>query len=154
MSIAGRPNAEATSDRSFENSRVFEAPRERVFRAWTDPEQLKRWWGPKGFTNTFHEFDPRPGGHWRFFMHGPDGTDYPNHSTFVEITEPERIVFDHITGPRFRVIATFVVEGGRTRLTIRMLFETVAECEAVKHYAVSANEQNLDRLQAELSSVG
>lgn len=154
MSIAGRPNAEAPSDRSFENSRVFEAPRERVFRAWTDPEQLKRWWGPTGFTNTFHEFDPRPGGHWRFVMHGPDGTDHKNHSTFVEIIEPERIVFDHVSGPRFRVTATFVALGDKTRLTFNMLFETIAECDAVKHHAVTANEQNLDRLQAELSSVG
>ena len=69
MSDEGKPSAEVLSDRAFENSRVFDAPRERVFRAWTDPEHLKQWWGPKGFTNTFHEFDMRPGGHWRFVMH-------------------------------------------------------------------------------------
>jgi len=88
MSDEGKPSAEVLSDRAFENSRVFDAPRERVFRAWTDPEHLKQWWGPKGFTNTFHEFGMRPGGHWRFVMHGPDGVDYKNHSILSRSQSP------------------------------------------------------------------
>ncbi len=140
-----------SSDREIVSTRVFDAPRERVFQAWTDPEHLARWWGPKGFTNTFHEFDPRPGGVWGFVMHGPDGVDYKNRSVFVEIVKPERIVFDHLSGPRFRVTATFAEEAGRTRLTWLMLFETVAEYEKVKGYAVEGNRQNLDRLEAELT---
>ena len=140
-----------SSDREIVSTRVFDAPRERVFQAWTDPEHLARWWGPKGFTNTFDEFDPRPGGVWGFVMHGPDGVDYKNRSVFVEIVKPERIVFDHVSGPRFRVTATFAEEAGRTRLTWLMLFETVAEYEKVRGYAVEGNRQNLDRLEAELA---
>jgi len=143
-----------SSDREIVSTRVFDAPRERVFQAWTDPEHLARWWGPKGFTNTFHEFDPRPGGVWGFVMHGPDGVDYKNRSVFVEIVKPERIVFDHVSGPRFRVTATFAEEAGRTRLTWLMLFETAAEYEKVKGYAVEGNRQNLDRLEAELARMG
>ena len=78
------------------STRIFHAPRELVFRAWTDPKHLARWWGPKGFTNTFQEFDLNPGGHWRFVMHAPNGMDWPNHSVFVEIEKPVRIVFDRL----------------------------------------------------------
>lgn len=72
-----------TADREITISRVFNAPRELVFRAWTEPQHLAQWWGPKNFTNTFHQFDPRPGGDWRFIMHGPNGTDYPNYSVYA-----------------------------------------------------------------------
>jgi uncharacterized protein YndB with AHSA1/START domain len=141
------------SDREIVSTRVLPWPRERVFRAWTDPYHLARWWGPKGFTNTFQEFDLRPGGRWQFVMHGPNGADYPNQSGFVEIVKPERIVFDHVSPPVFQVTATFAEEGGKTRLTFRMRFETVAECEKVKRVAVGANEENFDRLEAELASM-
>jgi len=140
-------------DREIVTTRVFDAPRERVFRAWTDPDHLAKWWGPKGFTNTFQEFDMRQGGNWRFVMHGPDGVDYKNKSVFVEVVKPERIVFQHVSGPRFQVTATFAEETGKTRLTFRMLFETTAECAKVKVYAVEANEQNFDRLEAQLATM-
>ena len=146
--------AEAPSDREIVTTRVFDAPRELVFKAWTDPDHLARWWGPQGFTNTFHEFDLRPGGVWRFVMHGPDGADYQNKSVFVEITKPARIVFDHVSGPRFQVTATFAEQAGRTEVTFRMLFETAAECDKVKAYAIQGNEQNFDRLEAELAKMG
>ena len=84
-------------------SRSFAAPRDRVFRAFTAPAQLARWWGPKGFTNTFHEFDLRPGGDWRFVMHGPNGADYANDNVFVEVVKPERVVFDHVSRPPFQM---------------------------------------------------
>lgn len=135
------------------STRVFDAPRELVFRAWTDPAHLSQWWGPKGFTNTFEEFDPRPGGHWRFVMHGPDGRDYPNHSIFREIAPPERIVFDHLSGHRFRVTATFEDLGGKTRLTWRMLFETTPEFEAARPHVILGNQQNLDKLAVRLASM-
>src|SRR5215210_6810903 len=76
--------------------RIIDAPRELVFRAFSEPAHLAQWWGPKGFRNTFHEFDLRPGGYWRFIMHGPDGTDYRNECVFIEIVKPERIVFRHL----------------------------------------------------------
>jgi uncharacterized protein YndB with AHSA1/START domain len=145
--------AEPLSDRKIVNTRVVDAPRELVFKAWTDPDHLAQWWGPKGFTNTFQEFDFRPGGVWRFIMHGPDGVDYKNRSVFVEIVRPERIVFQHVSGPQFQVTATFAEQSGKTKLTFQMLFDTAAECDKVKGFAVEANEQNLDRLEAQLAKM-
>jgi uncharacterized protein YndB with AHSA1/START domain len=78
-------------DREVVSTRVLNAPREVVFRAFSDPKHLSQWWGPKGFRNTFHAFDLRPGGHWRVTMHGPEGTDYKNEYVLLEVTEPERI---------------------------------------------------------------
>lgn len=132
------------------SSRVFAVRREVIFRAWSDSAHLSRWWGPKGFTNTFHEFNMRPGGMWRFVMHGPDGVDYWNESIFVEVVPPERIVLKHLSGPVFQLTATFSDVGRKTRLTWRMLFESAEECAKVRTYAAEANEQNLDRLEAEL----
>jgi uncharacterized protein YndB with AHSA1/START domain len=131
--------------------RVVHASRVRVWRAWTEPEQLARWWGPKGFRNTFDEHDPRPGGRWRFVMHGPDGTDYRNECVYVELLRPERIVIDHVSGPRFRLTATLVEEPGGTRVTWRQTFETAEECARVRGFAAPANEENLDRLEAVLA---
>ncbi|HEV8458393.1 MAG TPA: SRPBCC family protein [Methylomirabilota bacterium] len=147
------PNNANTADREIVTTRVLNAPRELVFKAWTDPDQLVHWWGPKGFTNTFHEFDMRPGGIWRFVMHGPDGVDYQNKSVFVEVVNPERIVFDHVSGPRFQVVVTFAEQAGKTTLTFRMRFESAAECDKVKSFAVEGNEQNLDRLEAQLAKM-
>jgi len=143
-------NPQNTAEREIVSTRLFDSPRERVFQAWTDPAILARWWGPKGFRNTFHEFDLRPGGAWRFVMHGPDGTDYKNESVFREIEKPARIVFDHVSSPRFQVTATFDAEGGKTRVTFRMLFESVEALDRVKSFVPECNEQNFDRLEAQL----
>lgn len=139
------------SDREIVTTRLIDAPRERIFAALSDPNHLTRWWGPKGFTSTFHEFDLRPGGLWRFDLHGPDGARYPNESVFVEVARPERVVFQHVSGPQFEMTISLAEQAGKTALTWRMLFPTAAECARVKRFAVDANEQNLDRLEAELS---
>lgn len=135
------------------SSREFEFPREQVFQAWVNPELLARWWGPKGFTNTFHEFDLRPGGTWRFVMHGPDGTDYPNHSEFVEIVPHERIVIKHLNPPEFQVTATFEKMDDGTRVVFRQLFMKTKVFEQAKKYCIEANEQNFDRLHDVLSEL-
>ncbi|MBZ5856592.1 SRPBCC domain-containing protein [Flavihumibacter profundi] len=135
------------------STRIFAVPRERLFRAWTDPVQLARWWGPKGFTNTFREFNCIPGGNWIFTMHGPNGVDYPNHSRFISIEEPVQIILDHINAPKFRLAASFEDLGGHTRLNFRMIFDDKVVRDAVKVYAVDANEQNFDRLQVVLDQV-
>lgn len=141
------------SDREIVTARLIDAPRERVFEAFRDPRHLAQWWGPKGFTSTFHEFDLRPGGVWRFVMHGPDGATYPNRSVFVEVVKPERIVFRHVSGPKFEMTITLADMAGKTRITWRMLFESAAECAKIKVFAVDANEQNLDRLEAQLAKM-
>jgi uncharacterized protein YndB with AHSA1/START domain len=134
-------------EREIVTTRVFEAPRALVFTAWTDPEQLKQWWGPKGFSNTFHTCEMRPGGNWKYTMHSPDGKNFENEMRFVEIVEPERIVLDHLSAPRFRLTALFEeLSESRTKLTFRQLFETPDAYNQVKKFAIPGNEENLDRL--------
>jgi uncharacterized protein YndB with AHSA1/START domain len=143
------------TDREIVVSRVFAAPREKVWRAWTDPAQVVRWWGPRGFTTTIEEMDVRPGGTWRHVMHGPDGTAYPNRSVFTEVVPPERIAYAHggsrAGGPgvRFDALWTFEALGpNETRLTICMIFPTAADRENVvrEFGALEGAHQTLARL--------
>jgi uncharacterized protein YndB with AHSA1/START domain len=140
--------------REIVSARLVDASREKVFKAFADPTHLARWWGPSGFRNTFEEFDFRPGGIWRLTMHGPDGTDYPNRSVFLDIQEPSRIVFEHESPHEFRMTITLRDESGKAHIEWRMRFESVAERDRIAQYAVPANEQNLDRLEAELVRMG
>lgn len=119
--------------RSIVGKRVFDAPRALVFSAWTDPKHLAQWWGPNGFTTTTHTFDFRPGGVWRFVMHGPDGRDYQNRITFDEIVPPERIAYRHSGGDdvepvQFIQTVTFQDLGnGQTLLTWHGTFPSAEE---------------------------
>jgi uncharacterized protein YndB with AHSA1/START domain len=131
-------------------TRVVNAPRNLVWKAWSDPDRLARWWGPKGFTNTFYCCDMRSGGLWHFVMHSPGGLDFMNQSTFVEVVKPELIVIHHLSGPQFQLTVNFTEHAGRTRITWRMSFASAEEYERVKTFAPTANEQNLDRLEAQL----
>jgi len=132
-------------------SRVLPCPPDQVQRAWVVAESLCRWWGPNGFSCTFHVFEPRAGGEWRHIMHGPDGRNYDNYSIFRAVT-PERIELAHVSEPRFDLIATFVREGTGTRLTFLQRFPTPAIREAVAPICIPANEENLDRLAHVLQS--
>lgn len=134
------------------STRTFQAPRSAVFQAFTDAGTLSRWWGPAGFTNTFHEFDPRPGGAWRFAMHAPDGTTFDLEKRFLELVPEKRIVLQHVDPVHgFRMEMTFGDEGESTRLVWRMRFERPEEAERVRAAVLEANEQNFDRLAAELA---
>ena len=137
--------------RELATGRVFAAPRDTVFRVITDPEHLQRWWGPAGFRNTFETYDLRPGGLWKFVMHGPDGKNYPNEVRFAEIAAPSRLALDHISPPHFRLTIELDAIGDRTKLTFRQLFETAELCAKLRALVVPANEENLDRLAAELA---
>jgi uncharacterized protein YndB with AHSA1/START domain len=139
--------------RSIIGMREFDAPRDLVFAAFTDPKHLARWWGPNGFTTTTHSFDFRPGGVWRFVMHGPDGRDYQNRITFEEIVPPERIVYRHGGGDDVEpvhFIQTVVFEdiGGRTRITCRSDFPSAsARDRVIKDYRADTGlEQHMARL--------
>jgi uncharacterized protein YndB with AHSA1/START domain len=140
------------ADRELFTSRAIDADRERVFAAFSDQDQLARWWGPKDFTNTFQEFDLRAGGNWRFIMHGPEGAQHPNHSRFVEVTPPERVVLEHLSAPQFEMTITFDEQDSRTTVGWRQRFQSPEECQRIAKFAVAANEQNLDRLEAHLAS--
>lgn len=134
------------------SQRLFAAPRETVFRAFREPDRLARWWGPAGFRNTFDVFEFRPGGRWKFTMHGPDGTDYPNQSTFQAIEAPARIVFEHHPQPHFFMTITLTEEAGQTRIHWHMLFATAQIRDQIAVYALPGNEQNFDRLEVELAT--
>jgi len=141
----------AHDPREIVSERVIAAPREKIYRAIAQPEHLARWWGPKGFRNTFEQFDFRPGGHWKFVMHGPDGTDYANHNVFLEIEPPSRVVLEHQSAPHFRAILALNEQDGKTHMHWRMIFATAQLRDQIAVYAVPANEQNFDRLEAELA---
>jgi uncharacterized protein YndB with AHSA1/START domain len=129
-----------------------------VWEAFTDPEQVVLWWGPRGFTTTIHEMDVRRGGKWSHTMHGPDGTDYPNKSVFTEVVKPERIVYGHGGGKKdgpgasFEATWIFEAKGNKTLLTGRMVFPTAAARDlVVKEYgAIEGAVQTLDRLEEQL----
>jgi uncharacterized protein YndB with AHSA1/START domain len=138
-------------------SRLFDAPRELVFEAWTNPQHVPHWFGPNRFNTTIHEMDVRPGGVWRLTMHGPDGRDYRNHIVFLEVVKPARLVYKHEPEPgsepvSFQTTVTFAAEGCQTRLTLRMLFpSSEAREHAVRTYhADEGGIQTLGRLAAHL----
>ena len=106
-----------TPDCQIISSRVVNAPIEIVFQAWTDPHHLASWWGPAGFTNTFKEFDLRPGGKWSFTMHGPEKGNYPNECVFIKIEKPNLIAWYRLSKPIFQVVASFEeVDAANTKL--------------------------------------
>jgi uncharacterized protein YndB with AHSA1/START domain len=150
-------DSSADAYRELVFTRVFDAPRELVFKAWTDPKHIAQWWGPKGFTTTIHDMDVRPGGVWRFIMHGPDGVDYKNRIVYLEIVEPERLVYKHDPEKGsepvdFHVTVTFAEEDDKTKLTMHMLFPSAAAREYVvtKHRAIEGANQTLGRLAEHL----
>ena len=126
--------ATTTAERELVITRVFDAPRRLVFKAWTEPEHLVRWWGPRGFVTISGRMDVRPGGAWFRAMRAPDGSEHRKRGVYREIVEPERLVFTYQTedaeenpGHETLVTVTFADLDGKTRLTLRhTLFESVA----------------------------
>jgi len=140
-----------TPDCEIVNTRVLHSPIDLVYRAWTEPDHLKVWWGPAGFTNTFHEFDFRVGGRWKFTMHGPEKGNYNNECEFIKIEKPTLVAWRRHSKPLFQVVATFEeVEAGKTKVVFKQLFETPEECMKLKPYVVDKNEENFDKLEVEL----
>jgi uncharacterized protein YndB with AHSA1/START domain len=139
-------------------SRVLNASPERVFEAFTTPQQVAVWWGPNGFTNTISEMDVKPGGVWRFIMHGPDGRDYPNKIVFIDVVKNEKLVYRH-TGDdgaepvKIHVTIDFENVSGKTKITMRSVFESEAELDrVVKEYgALEGATENMNRLEEYLA---
>ena len=153
-------DAASTADREIVATRLFDAPRELVFEMWTDPEHIVQWWGPTGFTTTTYSIDVRPGGVWRFVMHGPDGVDYQNKITYIEIVKPERLVYKHggdkdVEPVNHETTVTFEEQGPKTKLTVRMLFDSTNAREHVakKYGAVEGLSQHLGRLGEHLAKM-
>lgn len=157
MTTASLQHLHDAQNREIVITRLFDASREMVWKAWTNPEQIVKWWGPNGFTNTLHEMKVQPGGVWRHTMHGPDGTDYPNKVVYLEVAKPERLVYTHgddtdAPACQFHVTVTFDEAGeGKTKLTLRMLFETAAlRDQYAAAGATEGGEQTLARLAGHL----
>ena len=136
---------------TFSTSREIRASVDQVFAAISRPDRLARWWGPAGFTNTFAVCDFRKGGRWSFVMHGPDGRDYPNESVFAEIESPTKVVVRHVSEPRFQLTIALAPSAAGTVVSWAQAFENPEMAARLEHLVVPANEQNLDRLSAEVA---
>lgn len=145
----------STAGRELVISRLLNAPCELVWEVWTNPEHIKNWWGPNGFTNTISEMNVTPGGIWNLIMHGPDGTDYKNKSQFREIIKHKKIVFDHVSGPKYTATVTFERQDNKTLLTWHMLFETKEQFEQVVKVfkADEGLKQNVEKLEEYLTKI-
>lgn len=142
------------SDFEILSSRTFAVSQDILFRAFSNPQNLRNWWGPKGFTNTFHEFDFRVGGQWRFTMQGLEKGNYENHCEFTQIEEPTFIAWKRYSKPLFHVVFSFEkITDNQTKLIFRMIFETEEECNKIKPFAVDKNEENFDKLEQELKNI-
>lgn len=146
--LASSPECEIRS------SRILDTDIGTVYRAWTEPNHLKNWWGPKGFTNTFNEFDLQPGGRWSFVMHGPDKGNYVNECEFIKIEKPTLIAWKRHSKPIFNVVVTLeAINSQQTKIDFSMIFPTEEECNKVKKFAVDKNEENFDKLEAEILKI-
>jgi len=145
---------ESQSEREIVLTRVVDAPRSLVWRIWTDPGEVTRWWGPTGFTTHTQEMDVRPGGRWRFVMRGPDGREYQNLITYLEVEAPARMVYRHggekgLEPVSFETIVTLEELGPtRTRVTLHSIFPSAkARAFVVREYnAIEGGKQTLARL--------
>ena len=127
-----------TEGRDQSTSLLLDAPVELVWEVWTNPDQIKHWWGSNGFTNTIEKLEVETGGEWNFIMHGPDGKDYPNKIIFREVVKNKKIVHEHFD-PNFIAIIEFENQGDKTLLNWFKLYESKALFELVeKHYKMAA----------------
>jgi uncharacterized protein YndB with AHSA1/START domain len=162
--MSERPNAGTSNDRELIMERVFNAPRELVFKAWTACEHLTRWWGPKGWTLPVCEMDFRPGGSWRYGMRGPGGEESWGKAVYREIVEPERIVYTDAFAdeagnlldgmPEMLITVEFADHDGKTKLTGRTLFASAADRDSTLEMgAVEGMTETFDRLEAYLATI-
>ena len=136
--------ADTTADRAIVITRLFDAPRDLVFAAFTEREHAEKWWAPSGATT--HEWHAKPGGLWRYSQPGPDGAEYPFKITFIEIDRPTRLVYDFATDAEqapepVRTTVTFAEENGKTRVTLQLMFATAAAREQAVQYGAAAGAQ-------------
>ena len=130
------------------SSRVLNASCEVVYQAFAHPEQLAKWWGPEGFTNTIHEFDLRPQGKWRLTMHGPQKGNYENAAIFQQVVPNKLISWTRVSQPLFDMEVAFEsIDNSKSIISFHMIFNTVEECNKMKEFVVPKNEENFDRLE-------
>jgi uncharacterized protein YndB with AHSA1/START domain len=142
---------EPLENRSDARSRMIPASPAEVFAAISDPVRIARWWGPAGFTSTIHRFEFRAGGTWLLTMHGPDGRDYPNESRFTRIETNRVFEIEHFSGHHFLLAIELQPGPGGTEVKWLQTFDTVEHYRGMAQFVATANEQNLERLAAELA---
>ncbi|HEV3112271.1 MAG TPA: SRPBCC domain-containing protein [Candidatus Binataceae bacterium] len=160
MAARSNPAAEPVK-RMLVITRIFDAPRSVVFKMWTEPRHMARWWGPKGFTNPVCEIDARPGGAIRIVMHSPDGVDHQMTGVFREVVEPQRLVFTTMaldqegnTLLEGLTTVTFAELGGKTKLTLETSAAGVAaQAPEMLKGMEEGWRQSLDRLEALVSAI-
>ena len=135
---------------TFNTTREIPASVDEVFAAFSDPERLARWWGPAGFTNTFHICEFENGGRWSYTMHSPHGGNPANESVFEMIDPPGKIVIQHISQPVYRLTVELAPSENGTIVSWSQEFEDAEVARRIEKVVVPANEQNLDRLSAEV----
>lgn len=135
---------------TFNHSRDIPATPAQVFAAISNPERLARWWGPNGFTNTFSDFDFKTGGKWSLVMHESDGANYPNDNVFGEIIPNQKVVVEHPMQPVFRLTIELAPSSTGTLVTWAQTFQSDDVARQIEHIVVPANDENLQRLQAEV----
>lgn len=144
-----------TKDRELLLTRVLDAPIELVWEVWTDPKHIAEWWGPIGFTTTINKMDMHIGGEWLLIMHGPDGRNYDNASTFTEIVHMKKIVFEHTSYPKFLTTLEFEAQGEQTHIKWHMVFETKELFDNVVNVfgADKGQQENVVKLQEYLKKM-
>jgi len=144
----------SNSSNIISSSRALNAPLNIVYHAFENPKHLANWWGPEGFTNTFHEFDLQPGGKWILTMHGPEKGNYENASVFKTIEPLKLITWERVSKPLFNMeIAFEKLSNTKTKISFKMIFESAEECNKLKPFVIPKNEENFDRLERELLKV-
>ncbi len=139
--------------REIRSTRILKAPVKRVYEAFANPEQLKIWWGPEGFTNTIHEFDLQPGGKWTLTMHGPEKGNYENASVFREVLPNQRVSWTRQSQPLFDMEISFEkIDNTNTEIIFRMTFRTEQECQKIRKFVEPNNQENFDRLERLLAT--
>ncbi len=136
------------------SSRILNFPVELVYQAFANPLHLKNWWGPKGFTNSIHEFNLQVGGKWILTMHGSEKGNYENEAVFKTVEPLKLISWKRISKPLFDMeIAFDKLSDSKTEISFRMIFDTAEECEKIKGFAEPKNEENFDRLEKEMLNI-
>jgi uncharacterized protein YndB with AHSA1/START domain len=135
---------------TFNTSREIEAPVDEVFAAFSDSDRLARWWGPAGFTNTFRVCEFLPGGRWIYTMHSPNGGNPENESVFELIDPPRKIVIRHTSQPLYRLTIDLIPTLAGTIVSWSQEFDDENVASRIEKIVRPANEQNLDRLSAEV----
>lgn len=147
-----------TGRQDMNASRVFNAPREVVFGAFTNPELVAQWWGPKSLTTTVDELEPRAGGRWRFVHHDAEGNEYGFHGVYHDVVTPERMVytfeFEGMPGHVLMETVTFEDLGAQTRVTTSSVFQSVEDRDGmISSGAEEGARESWDRLDALLTAL-